>query len=503
MSNKIKKVVIPSLLVLSALTACGPKPGPGKKQMTIQFWTQFGGAGQNTINPLLEAFSKKEEFSHVKIVHTSQGGYPALKSAVDNSITSRTYPHVVNGYPDHFVTYLNTGTQLALDGWIDKIPNKDEFMADFYEDYMIENQNMVAGKTIALPWNKSTEVMIVNNSYFEVMKSFDSTIKVPETWVELKTVGEKVLALNEEKGFYGKVVIKEGDAYTTAPRPAAGATDEVKAAFKEKVMFDFTETTKENFRVFSWDSLANMFITLVRQYGATYTESNGNLKEGKLKFDKDQKVIQMLTDFQQMYNANIIGTPAIWNESYSSLPFKNSKVVATISSSAGIAQNVPEVAYPFEYEVAPIPYKDADKKFVISQGTNLALTKQGNKEQQDVAFEIIKYLTTEVNDQLAIGASYFPVSRKMQGSELYQEFLNEKVENLSAQDRGVRKVAEFNDNVYMKAENNWIKFTDPAFVGSDDIRKQVEFVFPYLFNDKNTPERAIQRVITNLSAYVE
>ena len=53
-----------------------------------------------------------------------------------------------------------------------------------------------------------------------------------------------------------------------------------------------------------------------------------------------------------------------------SIPRK--KTVMTLGSSAGVTNDAP-TGNAFDIKAAPVPYFNADKKFVISQGANLAL----------------------------------------------------------------------------------------------------------------------------------
>ena len=64
-----------------------------------------------------------------------------------------------------------------------------------------------------------------------------------------------------------------------------------------------------------------------------------------------------------------------------------------------------------------------------------------------------------------------------------------------------------NANEYGDLTKGWIKFVDPGFVGSSDIREQVDTVFPILFYGKDgemlTAQEVLDFVQSNLSRYVE
>ncbi len=521
---------ITALLVVAGLTGCvrppipsgndsqGDSVTPGQKTK-IDFWTGFGGAVNGVLEPLIARFEEKNP--DIDVIYESKGGYPNLKQAISQSVSNNAFPHIANGYPDHFADYANSNIMLNLDTK-DFIQNTDPNVGvdidDYYTDYMNENRALIDGATLGLPFNKSTEIMIANQTFFDVASQFDPVIKIPTTWQELETVGEALRTVVETKGWIGKLVKHDG---TAIPKPDK-ATPELIA----EVAFDMSLLkSMDEFIPFSWDSTANFFITILRQWDAEYTRRGTNFQKGTIEFHRGEsleKTKAALAFFQRLYTKKIVGVPQSYGEQlYSSVPFKNGRLVLTVSSSAGVKENLPDgtTDYPFDLSINPIPFNAdlPENKYVISQGTNLALFRRGKatedktKRERNAAWRLLRYLTYEVNFEFGKGTSYFPVtdgtkipvdesSARYQDYKLYSEFL--AATDGTRTEQAVRETAKLQANVYQNEAEEWKKFVDPAFIGSSRVRDEVQYVMGKVFGDGKTPEVAINEVVSKLSDFV-
>ena len=486
----MKNMTKTSTFALSALLASVVLAGCGGNKTTIQFWTGFGAAVNGVLEPLIAEF--EEQNPGIDVAYETKSGYDNLQSAINLSVSSETYPHVAVGYPDHFAGYISSNIQLPLDSYITGEDGVD--LTDFYPDYMLENQSLVYRKdannqpdknnpyTMGLPFNKSTEVMVVNKTFFNWIKTKDATIEVPVTWQEVQSVGQKIITVLTN-GNYFNTEIKDGDT----------------------LILDLKGVTADIFRPLAYDSGANFFITAVRQWGGIYTEMGDDIRTGFIRFDT-QATRDALTFFENMYNTGVIGLPANWGEaSYSSNPFKAVKTVMTISSSAGVTNNVP-AGNLFEVDVRPIPYNATGSRYVISQGTNLAMFDRGTDEEKAASWKLIKFLTTEANDRFAQGTSYFPVTKTMAESAFYQGFLNAPDTTLTSTEKAIKSAARVNSTVYDLESSNWTKFVDPGFVGSSRVRTEVGLIMGLLFNEegtRGTVEGVLNYVMNQLSDFTE
>ncbi len=520
MKNK-KTFGMMSLVLLTALSGCNKDD-----RTKVQFWTGFG-TGINKVlqDDLLKRFEEKNP--DVKVEYTTKGGYPNLMQAMTSSISNNAYPHIANGYPDHFATYANSQIVIDLNttSYI-KNPNPEVGVdiEQYLPNYMNENLELIPGAITGLPFNKSTEVMVANQSFFDVATKLDPTVKVPETWQELRTQGEKIKLLAKNNGWFGKLVKHDG---TTLVKPEKPTPAQI-AELVPLVAFDFTTVKEEEFIPFSWDSTANFFITIVRQWDAQFTEQGATFQSGKMVFHKEPnmaKTVAALKYFQDLYKDKIVGLPITYGESsFSSKPFKEGKLVLTISSSAGADENIPvgTTDFPFEVSVNKIPYNEdhPDLKYVISQGTNLALFTRGKiadektRKERNAAWRLLRYLTYEVNHEFGMRTSYYPVTDgtmlaedesnpRYQDYKLYKEFLN--ADEVDATEKAIRDAARVQADGYQEkdaeGEQLWIQFVDPGFIGSARIRDEVSFVMGQIFADGLTPELAIKGVVDKLPLY--
>ncbi|MGI6713624.1 MAG: extracellular solute-binding protein [Bacilli bacterium] len=470
------------LLGVGVVSSCSGKP-------KINFWTGFGTAVSGVIEPLISEYEKANP--EYDITYESKGGYDGLQKAISLSASTGNYPHLAVGYPDHMAGYIVSDILQPLDSFIEQ--EEAGFLDDFLPAYLKENQELTYRRktdgsggfdydrpfTMGLPFNKSTEVVVANQTMMDYFYAVDETIVMPKSWEELAEVGAKMVAHFRDNDLSGKIVKTDKSIYT----PAEGET-----YTGDDILLDFTGVKAGEFRPFSWDSTANMFITLVRQWGAEYTTMGADSRTGKYLFNNETnqpKVVKMMAFMKKIYDEGIIGIPATWGESsYSSNPFNANKIAMTVSSSAGVKFNVP-AGNKFKISVNPLLYHvDAEgtaHKTVISQGTNLMMFQKGNDEVKQAAWNFIKFMTTKVNDRFAIGAAYYPVTYTMASSTTYTEFLNQDTTDLVDSDVAVIEAANVNANVYTNDEENWYKFVDPAFVGSSEIRFEVGNTFGILF----------------------
>lgn len=512
----------PSSDPTSSPTSSPTDPTSGSKEhgtADLHLWHNFGSEYSGDLNEsLIDPLLQKDD---IDVKATSKGSYDKLKEAISGSISTVDYPNIATGYPDHFADYArsgyipgeaDTGILVNLNKYLDDEALNEAhrqktgytFRQDFYEEFMIENNTIAYDTsdhslTVGLPFNKSTEVLGYNGIFVDYAKTIYSDLKVPSTWQEWKDLGPKFrdvqLKLNGKK-LYGTQT-EEG----TASNFSFEKTD------SNKELLDFTEAKDEETAVLSWDSMANMFITLVRQFGAEFTSyttadrhaSKIEDQHGYMEFysgvnrSKTVAAMQLVRDLAGTTNEDrIFATPAFFGSGYASDAFAKNQVMFTICSTGGLGYNINPGKQRFR--VAPIPYKDASLKYVISQGANMTIFDRGNidnraqynKQQTlDLAFEtIIKMTTGDYQAKWATETGYYPASRSATESAIYQEFINiETPDYEDAVATAYRESAQLNQREYMSRAKKWTKFVDPGFVGSATIRLKADNIVGAVINN--------------------
>ena len=497
-----------SLMTVSLLSGCGGnRVNPYTVDFSldisgakVNFWGPFGADNNAIVEDLIAVF---EEQTGVDVVYESKGSYDQLKQAIDLSATSQTYPHLTLGYPDHFAGYVRSNIIVRLDYYFESggtyaygdynEADRTYAMTDFYEDYMVENQSIemkseTEGWTLGVPFNKSTEIMTINKTFFDWAVTQNPEITVPATWDEVAAVGPKITTLLQP--FFGKVIGSDGLAYANAQAAAdAGQT----------VVLDMTNASANLFRPLSYDSQANLFITTVRQNGGTYTEIDYTSGKGYLAYNSEETV-EGLQRLRDLFDDKVLGVPKLWEESkYSSGPFKDVMAVMAIGSTAGVQNNAP-AGNKFTLSAAPIPYVDASRKYVISQGTNLALLDRGTEQERVAAWRLLQFLSKYANAEFVQRSGYFPSCEYAENDPDYQDFLANP--GFSTTEKIKAEVAKVNSNVYIDDDENWIKFVDAPFVGSAYVRNEVAAIPEALFFTEETIQQILDNSYANMPEYV-
>ncbi|MDD4063662.1 MAG: extracellular solute-binding protein [Bacilli bacterium] len=400
------------------------------------------------------------------------GGYGEVRQTTILDIQSDKAPTLVLGYPDHFAEYFSAQTIIKLQEYITG-PNgyNAEELADFVPSYLDEGKNFDLenpNDIYSLPFNKSTEVLIYNKTMFDAMKEIDSAIVVPKTWEELKTVSEKINTLVENGDLDDVITIAEGE---------------------KKPSEFYTEGT---FYPFAYDSTDNAFITMTRQRNGGYTEKVSNDK-GYIVFNSPENLAG-LNYFKAENEARRFAVAETFNESYASDAFIALKTFMTVGSSAGIGYNIPE-ANKFEIAVSEVPYLEAnsDNKYVIQQGTNVAILAQSTNKQRAAAWLLLKFLLQpEYTAKFAMATGgYLPVRLSAYETTEYSEYLV----NPPIGKEGFSMAA----NVALGYLDGGYKFfVDPAFVGSSGVRDEVGAIFTAVIVNGKDPQERIEKAYQTL-----
>ena len=490
--------------------------------VTITMWTGFGAKVNTTMDELLETFTKK---TGIKVEYEAKGGYPNLLKAINLASTSGKFPNIANGYPDHFASYIKSNILLRLDGLLanDHLRGEAEGAytqngirfakdgiqlmnyQDFYKDYTIENETLEykedgTGYVLGVPFNKSTEVMVYNNTFFDWVSKQDSLknkIFVPQTWAEVKSVGTEIINFMKS-GFKvgatdGKILAEDGNWYATSAEVASKELN---------IIFDLTAVTEDDFRPFTYDATANLFITLVRQYGAQYTEVDKEATgRGYVTFyDDDNKaaVLQAGEMLKDLFDTKVMGIPSVWNSLYCSDAFKAYKSVMNVGSTAGLSNIVKSG---IETKCAPVPVKDLEHRYVISQGTSLGLFNKGTDAERVASWKLMVFLSQQANGLFTAETGYYPSCKQAFESDEYQGYLDSDFHS----DAELLQLdsARVNNEIYNGQDSKWTKFVDPGFRGSADIREEVDKIPGYLItgNPYDTADKALTAVFKACSDY--
>jgi len=473
------------------------------KGTSIDFWTPFGSVYQAALEEVISEFTKE---TGITVNMETKGGYDALNNAITLGASTYSIPEVTLAYPDHEATYVSQDIIVRLDYYEEKDGDDTYKFSDFYKDYMTENQSIEPKEdgsgyyTLGVPFNKSTEVMVYNKTFFDwvVTQTGGTDIKVPTTWDEVNAVGPKITSFLTP--YFGYIIGSDGKKYASSTAMPSGVTS----------FLDFSSVQAQYFKPFCYDSQANYFITTCRQWGGSYTTFDSKTQKGYLAFDSDE-VKAGLAAMKSYHDNGAIAIPSEFGgtSKYSSSYFKVLQSVMAIGSSAGVENSCPS-GDAFKVGVAPLPYHVTDKKYVISQGTNLCLLDKGTAVQRVAAWKLIKYLSKNLNGMFAAATDYFPSCDAAAKSSEYQAELDrdnptgKTGEDIPSTAQQVKYYsADVNQNTYLNDSTGWTKFVDPGFTGSSTIREAVNSAMGLLFVDNKTPAEVISSLYQQLGDYVK
>ncbi len=522
--KKLSTLALFGAIALSAAACNGGGGGGGGGGSTsnpkLAFWHNFGA---NYTNHMTDSFLTPLKNNEKLVIEAeSKGSYDKLLNELSMTLAQRKFPNIATGYPDHLSTYARsgypasrTGVLLNLNPYLDdENLNKDHkakygrtLREDFYPEYMVENNSIAYDEqdnqlTVGLPFNKSTEVMGYNAIFVAYAKSLHSELKIPETWAEWETYGKTYRAV--QMSLNGKYLV-----YTKVDKDTFNNFSVVTSKPSSGTFLDFSEAEDAKTAVLSWDSLANMFITLVRQYGSEFTsyttedrheedivDQHGYMEfysgDHKAKTVEAMQMVKRLSGDPLKSEERVFAIPEVFGGNYSSDAFSKNKVMFTICSTGGLSYNINEGQ---RFKVAPIPYKDASHKYVISQGANITIFKRKsffdeNFSVDDIsaaAFKtVVKMTTGDYQATWATKTGYYPASKSATESKIYQDFINGSGSDDDAISLAYREGAQLNQNEYMTAAKGWHKFVDPGFDGSATIRLKVNGVIGDIINKQKT-----------------
>ena len=388
-------------------------------------------------------------------------GYDGLLSTNIYDLNNGKAPDMTMGYPDHLALYFSGDGLQSLSPYINAEENFE--LEDFVQAYLPENQIADSNDDYyGLPLNKSTEVMIYNKTVFDAM-GYD----VPTTWDEVEEVGLQIL----EDAKAGKLDEIEGIQFD--------ATDKLVSEYVDKDMFC----------PFAYDSTDNAFVTICKQWDAAYTRRE-TVNKGYALF-KNDNAIEAFEYFQGLAKKGVFTVAEKFEESYASNAFKSLKCLMTVGSSAGVGYNLPS-GDKFEIGVAPIPVKDEDHKYVISQGTNVCILNQTTNIKKAACWQLIKYLTDKENTvtYATTTGGYLPVRLSSYDSQKYQNWCNV--------DMNLAYHYALSATVSIAYKQTYTMFVDDAFVGSSTIREEVGTAFSKMIVQKTDVRTTLEETMNTI-----
>ena len=394
------------------------------EEVEITFWHIYGSTKTALLETLIGEF--EDMYPNVTITHTSQSDYNTLREKINIGIPIGQVPTMALGYPDHFAGYVEAGSAISLDDYINnateyEITNSASSifgetvsigtdLDDFVESYLDENNQYEGGYYYSMPFSKSTETMAVNVT---VLK---------EHVTEIRALGIDI----SDNGYLSHSIPLTYDQVIALNAVLVDPTG------------TNTTTNKCEFLV-NYDSSANLFINMSRQWNAPYTNIGGEIL-----VDNDITK-SMLNYTQDLFLDNTLALPIVWDQSYGSTNFKYGDVCMSVGSTAGVKYNVPTSEDvqdnlqfgQFDVDFVQVPQFVAtegdeftvnvdgtDETYTgslsaVQQGPNIGILSSASNNERLFAWLFIKYLIdTDNTARWAMDTGYLPARTSAYSSEV-------------------------------------------------------------------------------------
>lgn len=373
--------------VSAALVGC-KNDNNEKKEVTIDFWTNFYGDSQTSwINEKVAEY--KEIEPNVTVNWEGKGRYSAIKESLDQLVnTPDKLPSIAVVYPDYVYNYIEEDLVLDMTPFMEDskygfgktvkdgktVDEKDTEASDFNSAFLKEGQEYQVSGTYSLPLSKTSEVMYYNETEFN-----KHNYSVPSTWSELISLARQI------RKDYPSIYKEEnkGNAGSGAVAPIG------------------------------YDSYDNMFITFANMLdipygGNTDTNNNGHIdKEEAVKFNNEStyKMVRMIKDW---YDEGLITVKDTLNfaekgKHYINEPFTSGESLIVLNSTTGTSRCATDSFLP---SIAPMPGMDSNildgkevkekNAKVMSQGPSVCFFDKDDDTNLE-AWKFYKWLTNTEN----------------------------------------------------------------------------------------------------------
>lgn len=465
------------LVVMLTLTACHgsrkqksfvvPESFDADKKYDITFWAK-NDTNKTQVSIYEKAIAGFEAlYPNIKVNIRLYTDYAKMYNDVITNIPTQTTPNVCITYPDHIATYLTGdnvvvplddlfadrryglgGSELLFDG-----PERAEIIPQFLSECRVN------GLYYALPYMRSTEACFVNKTFVEKL---GYTLPETLTWDFVWEVSDAAAKKNAD-GTY--------------------------AVNGQKVMIPFI-----------YKSTDNMMIQMLRQRGAGYSTSSGDIE---IFNDTTREILYTVAEHTK--------TGAFSTFKISSYPanFLNAgQCIFAIDSTAGatwMGTDAPlcdiskDKIVNFETEVMMLPQYDPAHPQMISQGPSVCVFNKSDPQEVLAAWLFTQYLLTDdVQIAYAQTEGYVPVTSKAQNNPEYQDYMHRGGEDNNLHYDVKIKASQ------LLLDHTGDTFVTPVFNGSTSLREaggqMIENVTKSVRRKENVNDKYMEKLFKDVTS---
>ncbi|WP_343338376.1 sn-glycerol-3-phosphate-binding periplasmic protein UgpB [Terrisporobacter petrolearius] len=340
-----------------------------KEPVKITFWHAMSGVNEEAIKKITTDFESKNP--NIKVDVVNQGDYLALFDKLMASAKSKQLPTITQVYSNRLSWYISKDLVTDLTPFM-----KDSETGFTDADYKDIPEVFLADgiwneKQYAMPFNKSQMVLYYNE---EMLK--EAGIDVPTTWKEWADAAKKLT--KDENG--------------------DGEPEVYGCVFANNLSTDIAPWVKQ-------------------AGGSTMDE-----KTNKLHFDTPEmkEAVEFLNSMVQDKTARLAG-----DDQNANVPLQDGRAAMCVASTSALPYIEEGTAEGITINAAALPGNKTDDQ--LYYGTNVAVFNTATEQEQQAAWEYIKYLTsTENTAYFAAQTGYIPVRKSAQKDPEFSKILDEK-----------------------------------------------------------------------------
>ena len=366
----MKRLAILALAVI-VLSACGGGPlgggdqsgqAPGKDvkpAAKITWWHAMSGINGDAVNKIVDGFNRSQ--SNIKVEAIFQGNYDDLLAKLNTAISSNAAPALVQVYDIGQAYMRDSGQIVPMQAFVDR----DKFDTKDFEPAVI-NYYKYQDRLQSMPFNSSSAILYYSKDAFREV-GLDPE-RPPTTFTEVADAAKKL-----------------------TKKDASGQT----------TRFGFGPS------IYGW-----LFEQLMATSGALYAD-NGNGRDNraaKVMWNSDAAKTIL-----NWWKAGVAGgyfyNPGIDNDGAANA-FNAQKTAMYIESTARLRGHINTIAGKFQLGTGlyPRPDNKPSEGGNIIGGASVYIMKSRPAEEQQAAWEFVKYVTTPaVQAQWQADTGYYPV----------------------------------------------------------------------------------------------
>ncbi len=442
MKRKILAVTAAAAFTL-ALGGCGKQPDSPldpKNPVSLTLWHYYNGSQQAAFDDLVEEFNEtvgKEKGIYVQA--NSQGSVADLEAAVRDSIAGRVGAKEM---PDIFSSYADTAYEVEKAGALANLSDylDEEELGKYVDSYVEEGRIAADGGLRIFPVAKSTEIMMINKTDWEVfaqatgasledlgtLEGVAATAKAYYEWVDGLTPDIP----NDGKAFYGR------------------------------------------------DAMANYFIIGMQQLGTEIFQTD----KGQVTFQLPKEELRRLWD--NYYVPMIKGYFGAYG-SFRSDDVKTGDLLAYTGSTTSAMYFPGRVeagseSYDIDYIVMAAPVLEGCEKIAVQQGAGMVVSKSDEKHEY-AAVEFLKWFTQAQNNlRFGCASGYLPVLKEANNIAMLDQVIEEQGVEVSEKTYACLSYT-------LENMSDMVFYTNKSFENGSKARKVLE----YHLSDKAQADRAL------------